>query len=336
MLSYIQQRFIKAAYEVYPNCSGILTRKQILHICDTKKINQPQWLYNPKYNTARGVFKLPTLDSSEVQEMEMDIDIPEVKQETDEEIKIRITETYEVMENLIKDVAANAINSLIITGGAGLGKSYTAQKVLKDIYDGDEYSYTFHSGYLRATHLFRLLWEHRHFGQVIVIDDCDGIFLEEMPLNILKAALELKPVRRIGWGSEKEFEDQDGEPIPRYFDYSGSIIFLTNTNIHEIISSGGKLAPHLSALDSRSLVLDLGLRTKKEILIKIKQTIDSGMLKNKGFSDNEVSEIVEFIIDHVDELRYLSLREVEKIAILYRAEPDSWQKTVRRTMFVVR
>jgi hypothetical protein len=157
---------------------------------------------------------------------------------------------------------------------------------------------------------------------------------EEMPLNMLKAALELKPVRRIGWGSEKEFEDQDGEVIPRYFDYSGSIIFLTNLNIHEIIASGNKLAPHLSALESRSLVLDLGIKTKREYMIKINQTIKSGMLKEKGFTEDEVEEIMEFLTENTNKLRELSLRMVEKVAALFRANPKSWKKLVRAVCFV--
>lgn len=323
MYTNTQRIFIEKARKDYPEAISI-TRKQVLEICNKYNLNIPQWLYRSEYVISRGVYRLPSIEGHKV----------EVKEESDEEVSVRIKDTYESMEDLIKAVAKNTVNSLIISGGAGLGKSYTANKVLKEIYGEDTYSYTFHSGYLRATHLFRLLWEHRHPGQVIVIDDCDGIMSEEMPLNMLKAALELKPVRRIGWGSEKEFEDQDGEVIPRYFDYSGSIIFLTNLNIHEIIASGNKLAPHLSALESRSLVLDLGIKTKREYMIKINQTIKSGMLKEKGFTEDEVEEIMEFLTENTNKLRELSLRMVEKVAALFRANPKSWKKLVRAVCFV--
>jgi hypothetical protein len=163
----------------------------------------------------------------------------------------------------------------------------------------------------------------------IVIDDCDAIFSDETALNILKAALELKPVRRIGWGSEKEFLDEDGETIPRYFDYEGSIIFLTNLPIRELIASGNKNAPHLSALESRSLVLDMKIKTRREYLIKIKQTVNAGMLRDKGFSKAEETQIMDYIEQHKESFTELSLRMVEKVSALFKANPSNWEKLVR-------
>ena len=244
--------------------------------------------------------------------------------ETDDQISIRINEKYQSMETLVEAVSSNTVNSLVIAGAPGLGKSYTVNKVLNRVNNG-EYGYVFHRGYLKATHLFRLLWENRQEDQVIVIDDCDSIFSDETALNLLKAALELKSVRRIGWGSEKEFLDQDGEQIPRYFDYCGSIIFLTNLAFHELIDSGSKNAPHLSALESRSLVLDLGIKTKREYMIKIKQTVNNGMLKDKGLNSQEEKDIVQFMEENIDKLRELSLRMCEKIASLYILDPLKWK-----------
>jgi predicted choloylglycine hydrolase len=143
----------------------------------------------------------------------------------------------------------------------------------------------------------------------------------------------LKPVRRIGWGSEKVFEDQDGEEIPRYFDFEGSIIFLTNLPFREMINSNSKNSPHLSALESRSLVLDLKIKTKREYMIKIKQTIDSGMLRNLGFNQKEQNDILSFMEENIDKFTELSLRMVEKIAALYKANPSTWEKLTKTVCF---
>jgi hypothetical protein len=231
------------------------------------------------------------------------------------------------MRELIKAVSSNTVNSLVIAGGAGLGKSYTVNQTLNEVNSG-EYGYVFHRGYLKATHLFRLLYENRFPGQVVVLDDCD-LWHDETALNILKAALELKPVRRIGWGSEKVFLDEDGEEIPRYFDFEGSVIFLTNLSVRDLISSGSKQAAHLAAIESRSLVLDLKIKTKEEYMIKIKQTLEEGMLRNIGVSVSQEQEIVAFMEDNLDRLVELSLRMVEKIAALYKASPGNWQKLCR-------
>jgi len=319
-LSATRRQFVDAAIEVFPHLTDRITRREIEATTKEKNVNWPQWLTAADNRIDRNLWRFPMRGG-----------IPEAPkvEESDEEISARIAEKYESMETLIEAVSANTVNSLVIAGGAGLGKSYTVNKVLNEVNDG-EYGYVFHRGYLKATHLFRLLWENRNAGQVIVLDDCD-IWHDETSLNMLKAALELKTTRRIGWGSEKEFLDEDGEVIPRYFDYEGSIIFLTNLAIHDLIAAGGKNAPHLTAIDSRSLVLDLGIKTKREYMIKIKQTVEAGMLRNKGLNEREEQLILEFMEENINKLRELSLRMAEKIASLYLLDNTKW-KTLAKTV----
>jgi len=313
-LSPSRKSFVDAVIKHFPDIRDIITRDQIREVMSKENLNHPQWLTIPENKVGRNLFGMPSISPLE----------PMIE-ESDEEISTRISNRYQSMETLISAVASNTVNSLVIAGAAGLGKSFTVNKVLSEINSGSEYNYVFHRGYLRASHLFRLLWENRYKGQTIVLDDTDSIFGDETALNILKAALELKSTRRIGWGSEKEFLDEDGDVIPRYFDYEGSVIFLTNLAFHDLIASNNKYSPHLSALESRSLVLDLGIKTKKEYLIKIRQTVASGMLREKGFSSSEESIIMEFVESNVDNLRELSLRMVEKIASLFKLNKDNWK-----------
>lgn len=320
-LSPNRKAFVTKALEVYPDLTNQISSDQVQAIANMG-FPYPQWFTVPENRIARGVYHFPKPNQETTIKHE----------ETDEEISNRIADTYESMETLVASVAANTVNSLIIAGAPGLGKSFTVNKVLNEVNSG-EFGYVFHRGYLRATHLFRMLWENRFAGQTIVLDDTDAIFGDETALNILKAALELKTTRRIGWGSEKEFVDEEGETIPRYFDYEGSVIFLTNLPIRDLIASGSKNAPHLSALESRSLVLDLKIKTRREYMVKIKQTIKSGMLIDKGFSKSEEIEIVAFVETHMEQLTELSLRMVEKIAALYRANPANWVKLVKTVCF---
>lgn len=314
-LSANRRQFIDAVIKHFPGIGESITRDQVRQVMSLENLNHPQWLTSPENKLGKNLFGMPTMNT-----------IEPVEQESEEEMSIRIKDRYDSMETLIEAVSSNTVNSLIIAGAAGLGKSYTVNKVLSRVNNGSEYNYIFHRGYLRATHLFRLLWENRAKNQTIVLDDTDSIFGDETALNILKAALELKPIRRIGWGSEKEFLDEDGDVIPRYFDYEGSIIFLTNLPFHDMIATGNKTAPHLSALESRSLVLDLNIKTKQEYFIKIKQTVESGMLREQGFTDSQESEIMEFFEENLNKMRELSLRMVEKIAALYRTNPSKWKK----------
>nr|QMP83060.1 MAG: hypothetical protein [Caudoviricetes sp.] len=309
-----KQEFIKAALETYPDLTDSISRQQVLHIMSKYNLKDPHL-----EKIGRGMFAFHNTVSENT-----------IHKESDQDIEVRIKETYQAMDDMVRAVAANAVNSLVISGGAGLGKSYGVNKILNEVNSG-EYGYVFHRGYLRGSHLFRMLWENRFPGQVIVLDDVD-LWEDQQTLNLLKAALELKSVRKIGWGSEKIFEDQDGEEIPRYFDYEGSIIFLTNLKIRELIEAGNKNSAHLSAIESRSLVLDLKINSKREYLIKIKQTIRGGMLQVQGFNIDEEQEILEFVEDNLDSLQEISLRMVEKIARIYRAIPD-WKVSVRRVCF---
>jgi len=325
-LSPNRKHFINLAIQCYPELNNEITREQIEFITNNNNINWPQWLTSSDNKIGRKKWYFPTPNPTE-HTIHHD---PQIE-ETDEEIRLRIKGIYKAMDDMVRAVSANAVNSLVIAGGAGLGKSFGVNKTLNEIYEG-EYNFVFHRGYIKATHLFRLLWENRHQGQVIVLDDVD-LWDDIQTLNLLKAALELKSIRRIGWGSEKEFEDQDGDTIPRYFDYAGSIIFLTNEKIHEMIDAKNKYSVHLSAIESRSLVMDMGINTKREYNIALKiKVYEEGMLKNQGFSDAEVHEIMSFFDDNFDKFREVSLRMIEKMSRLYRAVPD-WQNAVENFCF---
>lgn len=317
--------FETAALEMFPElaAAGTITRAQAMAIKDAYNLKFPHKYINPENAVSRGVFKFTA-------EMSVDSQIPVVI-ETDEELETRIRETYNSLYKLVGAVANNNVNSLIVAGAPGLGKSHDTNAALLNI-NGGEYGYVFHRGYIRATHLFRLLWENRLPGQTIVLDDVDAIFNDETALNILKAALELKDSRTIGWGSEKEFIDQDGDVIPRYFQYQGNIIFLTNLNFSEMAAGNSKNAPHLSALESRSLVLDLKIKTKREIMCKIKLTVQDGMLREKGLSDTESNLIIEFMQTYIDKMKEVSLRSVEKLAALYLMDKSDWQSIARTVM----
>lgn len=319
--------FVDLVYQEFSDITDQITRDQINHVITKHNVGFPQWLTISSNKQGKSVWGFPTKTDSKGDPMK------EIPQETDEDIATRIRDTYESMQSLVASVSANVVNSLIVSGAPGIGKSHTVEKTLLEVNGGSEYNFVFHKGYLRASHLFRLLWENRYPGMVIVIDDCDAIFNDETALNILKAALELKPSRHIGWGSEKEFSDQDGETIPRYFSYEGSIIFLTNKDIRGEIASNSKNAPHLSALESRSLLLDMKIKTKREYMIKIKQTVEQGMLRQKGFSALDETQIMNFVEEYKDSLTELSLRMVEKIAALYRSNPSNWEKLVRSVCF---
>lgn len=316
--------FESAALEIYPEIVNTITRKQAQEVCQMTGAKWPNHIINMSNSVSRGVFKFSA-------EFDEEVAREPIKVETDKELDARILETYVTLDKLVAAVADNKVNSLIVAGAPGLGKSYEVNRILIQINNGD-YGYVFHRGYIKATHLFRLLWENRASGQTIVLDDVDSIFADETALNILKAALELKETRMVSWGSEKQFTDQDGEEIPRYFDYQGNVIFLTNLNFSELAAGNNKNSAHLSALQSRSLVLDLKIKTKREIMAKVKLTVRDGMLRSKGLTEPEENELLAFMNEHLEKMKEISLRSMEKLAALFLMDKTDWKPMARTVM----
>jgi len=249
--------------------------------------------------------------------------------ETDEEIDVRISERFEVLEDITKSVISGVSRSLIVSGPAGLGKSFTIEKVLRE-WDPQEDNHVFIRGYAKATGLYKLLYQYRNPGQVIVFDDADSVFFDDTALNLLKAVADTTERRRVSWLSEATLIDEESaESIPRTFDFNGSIIFITNLDFDGAIERGSKLAPHLQAMMSRSHYVDLTMKTKQDYLVRIRQVVKQGLLSYLNW--HEAGEVMRFVEKNSETLRELSLRMVIKIANLRKANGDRWERVAKVT-----
>ncbi len=250
------------------------------------------------------------------------------KHETDEQIDARIAERFEILDVLTEACIVGNSRALIISGPAGLGKSYTVEAALRN-WDPNEINHTIVKGYVRATGLVKLLYQYRNAGQVIVFDDADSIFFDDVSLNLLKAVCDTTDRRRVSWLSEgKLVDDESAELIPRSFDFDGTIIFISNYDFDAMIDKGHKLAPHLQALVSRAHYIDLAMKTRRDYLVRIRQVIRQGMLADLSFEAR--SDVITFIEQNHEKLRELSLRMAIKLGSL-RKQGGDWQKLARIT-----
>ena len=257
-----------------------------------------------------------------------------IRKESVAEIEVKLQDRFEALE-IMSEATGRGINrALIVSGPAGLGKSYTVEAKMAELEKQGKHI-TYIKGYVRPLALYKLLYESRHPNSVLVFDDSDSIFHDDVSMNLLKSACDSTDRRVLHWLSrslERE-EDEDGENIPEKFEFEGSIIFITNYDFDRLIESGNKLAPHFEALVSRSHYLDLAMKTKLDYLVRIKQVVRGGMLRDRGFSVNDETLIMEFIVDNVDRLRELSLRMVVKLSGLYKMNRNNWQKLAKQTCF---
>jgi hypothetical protein len=249
--------------------------------------------------------------------------------ETDDQIEDRIAERFDVLNFLAHSCVDGNSRAAIVSGSPGVGKSYGIMRILEQ-YDPTGNQYTIVKGYSRATGIVKLLYQFRHPGNVIVFDDCDSVFADDISLNLLKAVVDTCDQRRVSWLSEGKLLDEDtGELVPRHFDFEGSVIFLTNLDFDAMIARGHKLAPHLEALQSRAHYLDLTLKTAKDKIVRIRQVVEQGLLSHLDL-DAQV-DVLTFVEAYYENMRELSLRAVIKLGAL-RASNDNWLKIARITM----
>lgn len=258
--------------------------------------------------------------------------IKPVRVETVAEIEAKLKDRFEALEVMAEATGKGINRSLIVSGPAGLGKSFTVEAKLEEL-ESMGHSVTYIKGYVRPLALYKLLYETRHAKSVLVFDDSDSVFYDDVSMNLLKGACDSTDRRVLHWLSksiEKE-EDEEGESIPEKFEFEGSVIFITNYDFDAMIASGNKLAPHFEALVSRSHYLDLAMKTKMDYIVRIKQVVRGGMLKSRGFNAAEETMILEFIVNNMERLRELSLRMVVKISGLYKMDKKNWQKLASQT-----
>jgi hypothetical protein len=255
--------------------------------------------------------------------------IPAKSNETDEQILAKLKDRFSALQIMAESTAFGLNRSLIISGPAGLGKSYGVMKVLEEA-EKKKMVPIVVKGFIRPTGLYKLLYENRFKKSIVVFDDADSIFADDVALNLLKAACDSTEKRRMSWLAETRMEDEDGERLPRSFEFEGSIIFITNYDFDEMISRGSRLAPHFEALISRSHYLDLALKTKRDYFIRIKQVIADGML-NESLDKKQQATLLKFIETNTEKLRELSLRMVIKLSLLMQMNPTDWERLAKIT-----
>jgi hypothetical protein len=256
-----------------------------------------------------------------------------VREETDEETIDRLRERFEMLEDMTRATKKGDVRAMIVSGPPGVGKSHGVEKVLgkHDLIAtlGERApKYEVVKGAMSAIGLYCKLYKMADKDNVIVFDDCDSIFSDELSLNILKAALDSKKNRTIHWNTDSFKLRNEG--VPDSFQFKGSAIFITNVKFDNVKSK--KMRDHLSALESRCHYIDLTIDTDREKMLRIQQITKDGMLDEYGLEPEVVAEIVDYIDINKKKLRELSLRTVLKVADLAKAFPDKWEAMAENTV----
>jgi hypothetical protein len=252
-------------------------------------------------------------------------------EETDAEIVERLRKRFRMLSDMTKAVKKQDVRAMIVSGPPGVGKSHGVEEVL-DRYKmmetmGGRKTHEVIKGAMSPIGLYCKLYKMADAGNVVVFDDCDSIFQDELSLNILKAALDSKKTRTIHWNTDSFKLRNEG--VPGSFKFEASAIFITNLKFDKV---KGKLREHLEALESRCHYMDLTIDTERDKMLRIKQVIEDGMLDAYELSDADKEDIVDFVDMNKGRLREISLRTVLKVADLVKAFPQDWEAFAENTV----
>jgi hypothetical protein len=258
---------------------------------------------------------------------------PEVYVESEEAAIERIRERFDILDQMAEGTTSGAVRAMIVSGPPGVGKSFGVEKVLEQASLFDKMAqrknrFEVVKGAMSALGLYAKLYQFADAGNVLVFDDCDSILLDDLSLNILKAALDSSKKRTISWNTDSSMLRREG--VPDRFEFKGSVIFITNIKFEHVRSK--KLKDHLDALESRCHYLDLTMDTQRDKFLRIKQIVRDGMLDSYDFEDGASDEIVNYVWEQKNRLRELSLRTVLKIADLRKMSAHNWKRLAETTI----
>ena len=253
---------------------------------------------------------------------------PDVRPEQE---RFDINTRFKFVEQLVKMVASGVQASAVITGQGGLGKSHTVLQTLqgagfRDKGDLDSITadtvipksaktYIQIKGFSTAKGLFRTLFENN--GSIIVFDDIDSILKDAVALNILKGALDSYGKRIISWNADMRDDD-----LPRSFNFTGQVIFISNMNQNSIDQ----------AIRSRSMMIDLSMTTEQK-LQRMEFLIQSPDFM-PDFSVEHKTDALNLIRRLSSTVRDINLRTLIQVTKIRVACGETWEPMAEYTICI--
>lgn len=237
--------------------------------------------------------------------------------------KFGINQRFGFVEKLVQMVCSGVQPSAVITGQGGLGKTYTVMKTLREqgLADLSEVMakseigakvdmkscFTTIKGYSTAKGLYRTLFENNN--ATIVFDDCDAVLKDPVALNLLKGALDSYGKRIISWNAESFRGEED---LPRSFEFTGRIIFISNMDQDNIDQ----------AIRSRSMMIDLSMTDDQKIDRMAHIASTEEFLPE--YSAEVKADALDLIRNMKEEAKEISLRTLISVSKI-RASNKDWK-----------
>lgn len=250
---------------------------------------------------------------------------------TESEVASIIEERFDAFHDLTTAVMTHDsdINSLVVVGAPGIGKTYNLEKALNTAEAEVGQSFDIVGGSATKSGLYSALFRNRFPGQILVLDDCDSVFDDRDAVNLLKKALDSSAER---WVSNLTMsKDLKEMGVPNKFKFEGRVIFISNINFFKEIERGTKISVHLKALIDRATMIDLMIHDPRSVMLHVENVVrKSSMFESLGLTSDHMEMALKFLNENVNELTKLSIRTPLEIGKIMRISPN-WERMVKVT-----
>lgn len=232
-------------------------------------------------------------------------------------IQKNFASTMQVLECLVD--ASNPIQSMIVSGAPGIGKSWNICKRLQELHDTAEINYSYLNGKCSTGGLYEALYNARSKYSVLLLDDVE-VFDSDDKMNLLKAALDTGESRKISWMSRTQ------TTLPKQFEFKGAVVFITNVNLAQQALGSSGTAQHTKAVLSRSIFIDLEIHDAESIKAHVLNVLSTSPICTRlGCTPEEQTEVLNFIAKYGEHIPNLSLRTPVLMSGIIKKYKNEWE-----------
>jgi hypothetical protein len=254
--------------------------------------------------------------------------------ESDDVILARIKDRFAIMNDFTQAALDGDLTSMVVSGAPGVGKSHNIKRKLLHAREQGRKVEFVTGGNITPINVYKLFYRNQQPDNVVLFDDADSIWDDDLSLGILKGALDSVPERQISWFTESPA--LKAEDIPQTFMFRGSVIFISNIDFQTQIDTTNRANnKHLAAVMNRTQYLDLKLHTPRELAIWIEHVVTTThMLVAEGLTREQERDVVRYIRDNRDNMRDLSLRTAIKCVTYVKRAGADWKNLAEK--FILR
>ena len=197
-MSVIDTKKQTVVAELVAKFGTTVNRTDVVSVCQKHGVS---WGFLTGTKVGRGTYDISALVGS------ASIPVASKPELTDEEILTSQRRKFRTLDRMAQGVVRKQVRSMVVSGPAGIGKTYTIEGILENAANDETIQYTGVRGFIKATGLYKLLWENREENQVILLDDA-------RVRQVISSWRGVNPVMHFSQSREDVLVDHDPNVLP--------------------------------------------------------------------------------------------------------------------------